>query len=171
MKQAEWRTLRGQLLLTAGLFLCCVAIAVGMVSQRWLYESYMAEKYLGQRSQLSSGAKELADLVNRGKTDEKAYARLSPSERIILYEIWMQAGEEASKMAPRALAQMDPEFYLHRAEQTVVCGNVVQRGLALEFLRLSEADCSERLDRLAAWAERRRREDWLLEIEEARQRK
>lgn len=170
MNVKDLRTLRGQLLLTAGLFGGCVVLAGIIVSQRWRIESYIAEKYPASRDRLSQAGRKAAVDVAAGKTPGEDFRHLLPEERRGLYELWMQ-DEHGSPESVRALVGADTAYYVRCAEQTVVCGNPAQRVRALEFLVASRtAAVPEVLSRLSDWARRRNRPDWAEEIEQARSR-
>jgi hypothetical protein len=168
MNIKELRTLRGQVLLTVGLFAGSLAIALVIVTNRWWFEKVLLEKP-APATQLSASLKELVNRVNLGKADGVTYGRLLPPEQIALFDAWMQEGKKASKLAPATLVQMDAKLYLQRVEHAVVCGNSAQRQQALQFLVLTRSSEGEQiLDRLARWARKRNRSDWYEMIDHAR---
>ena len=170
MNVKDLRTLRGQLLLTAGLFGGCVVLAGIIVSQRGRFESFVAEKYPASRDRLSNAARRAADAIVVGETPGDEFQELLPEERRALYELWMQ-GENPSATSARALVGADAAYYVRCAEQTIVCGNAAQRARALEFLVVGGASAApEALSRLSRWAGRRNRADWAEQITEARSR-
>lgn len=168
MNLKEFRTLRGQCLLTLVLFSGSLVIAITIASNRWWFEQFLQEKYTAT-AELSAATKKILERVNRNQLDQATFANLSPRDQIVLYEAWILAGENASHLTPRTLVQMNEKLYLRRAQQTVVSGNLAQRKQALRFLVLCQSPNSrEILNRLATWAQKRKRPDWLKMIEDAR---
>jgi len=62
---------------------------------------------------------------------------LPVSERLGLYESWMQSAGRWPRTAPESMVWADPTLYLERARRTLICGSVTQRQQTLRFLRLS----------------------------------
>lgn len=173
MKLPKIRSLQGQLLATASLFVACLPIAVAVILCREKFEQHMYEKYAANHSQFSADLKLLIEHVETGVTaqERESLANLALQQKQQIYEDWMQRQEPPRPNTPRTLVAVDPGFYLARAEQTVVCGNSQQRSLALEFLEKSESSLVRpRLDRLIRWAEQRQLPDWPQKIAAARNR-
>ena len=151
MSRQDLRTLRGQVLLMAGLFLACAVAALLIVSQRPRFERAVRERY----GTLSASLKETADAAAAGKLDQEAFTRLANSERLALYDDWMTRAD-ASEQTPRALVSGDPMLYLSRAEKTLLCGNAEQRAKAVKFLALSGSrEALPILTTMQDWARRR----------------
>lgn len=169
MNQQDLRTLRGQLALTAGLFAGCVALAAVIISQRFRFESFVAEKYPASREKLSPEARAAADAIADASAPAKGFNHLPAIERRALYEFWMRDPESRGASEAQALLAADPQFYLRCAEQSVVCGNDAQRRRALEFIAFAESEsANEVLLRLADWSKKRHRPDWGQEIQATR---
>ena len=125
MTARELGTLRGQLLLMAGLVVGCAAFAAVIATQRLLVEKYRGEKYPAAAPIGWDRA------VNRDEL-----AKLTEIERLALYDAWMSQAW-APPAAPRAMVEADAALYLTRAERTLVCGTAAQRTRTLRFLELA----------------------------------
>lgn len=152
MNKQELQTLRGQLLLMGALFAGCIVAAIVMASQREFFEKFVEEKYVA----LPASLKPLADAAAEGTIDKKAFANLSDSERLALYDYWMTHSDPTLAGMPRALVAADPPLYLTRAERSLVCGRVEQKLKALTFLELAGSrDAIPILQKVSQWAARR----------------
>lgn len=168
MNIKDLRTLRGQLWLTAGLFGGCLVLAGIIVSQRTWFESLVAEKYVASSNALSPAGRKVAAAFADGQIPDEDLHKLTLEDRRCLYEIWMQ-GDRGSAAFARAMVEADHDYFVRCAEQTVVCGNPSQRARALELMEISHSSAAqEALARLANWARRRNRTDWIQEIEQVR---
>ncbi|MFN0055638.1 MAG: hypothetical protein ACKV0T_26110 [Planctomycetales bacterium] len=168
MNPKDLKTLRGQLWLTAALFLICVVLAAVIVSQRSRFEGFVKEKYSGSRSGLSSATRRAADDLRDGQAPSIELVELPELERRALYDLWMLDDLGPAERTAQILAETDGDFLLRCAEQTVVCGDGAQRERALEFLVACHSPKAREIcRRLAAWARRRRRLDWQEQIEQA----
>lgn len=155
MKARELRTLRGQLLLTAGMFAGCVVISAVVVFARPWFESFLLEKFKVPLDKYPESVRQLTTAAAEGKIDKDKFYRLLPDDRELLYEAWLRS-EQPSPRTPRALAAVDATFYSVRAEKTVVCGDGPQRARALEFLvKMQSPETKAVLERLLEWADRR----------------
>ena len=153
MNKQELRTLRGQLLLLGGLFASCMVAAALMASQRGFFEKFIKEKY----QELPASLKTMADNAVNGRLDKEAFTRLSPAQRLALYDDWMLRPEPPPAQTPRALVTADPDLYFARAERTLVCGSSGQKLRALKFLKLARSkDAIPMLKRVHEWAVKRR---------------
>jgi hypothetical protein len=127
------RTLRGQLLLLAGLFALCVLAAVVIASQRAVFEQFIAERYQPLPAELQL----LTEAVATGSIDQEVFATLSPAQRLALYDTWMTHPAPPPPETPRALVAADPAPYLARAERSLVTGRLEQKLRAVMFLELA----------------------------------
>lgn len=168
MNLKELRTLRGQLLLTLGLFAGSLTIALVIVTNRWWFEGFLSKAYV-DKTHFSANAEDVLNQANKGEIDPAVYEQLDELQRSAVYEGWMADLKNQSTEAPRALVHMDEKLYLRKVEQSVVCGSPEQQQRALRFLLLSHSPQTHAiLNRLAAWAQRRRRADWFELIDQAR---
>ena len=167
MKLPKIRSLQGQLLATASLFVACVPIAVAVILCRGKFEQHIVEKYAANHAQFDGDMKLLIEHAETGVTaqERESLNNLSLQQKQQVYEDWMQRRDPPRPNTPRTLVAADPDFYLARAEQTVVCGGSEQRSLALEFIERSNSSLARpRLERLIQWAEQRRLPDWPAKI-------
>jgi hypothetical protein len=156
MTNVEIRTLKIQLLLTAGMFAACVAMAAAAVWQRGWFERFMGEKY----GPLPTALRDVAADAARGQIDPKTWEGLSPADRLALYDDWMAAAD-SPQSAPKALLAVDRDLYLARVEQTLVCGRSEQRQKALDFAAWAASpDVIPVLERVQGWAKRQRLDDF-----------
>lgn len=158
MNYSKIRSLQGQLWATASLFVACVPIAIAVILCRGKFEQHMYEKYAANYANFDGGLKELIDHAETGVSphEREALVNLTLPQKQQVYEDWMLRRDPPRPITPRMLVAADPDFYLGRAEQTVVCGDSVQRALALEFIQNSGSSLAwPRLDRLIRWAEQR----------------
>jgi hypothetical protein len=166
MNKQEIRTLRGQLVLMAILFVGSLALAVFMAVNRSFFEKYIEEKY----GAMPASAQPLAERAETGRFDEsdkEKFAGLSDSERLALYDDWMSR-EESSAGTPRALIDVAASLYITRAERTIVCGSEDQKRRALRFLELSRSrEAIPVLRKAHRWAVRRGSEELAARIADA----
>lgn len=177
------RSLRGQVVATALLFVFSLPIAVGVVFARPYFEKYLEEKYAPVDQQFEKRLRPLIDSLEQDRRDGKGLdeeqlrqrdldlqsCKLEDKRRI--YEDWVQRHAPGRLRTVRKLAELDPDNFLAWAEQSVICGNALQRRAGLAFLVSSEHPASAgKLDRLAAWARRRHLSDVAGEVDSARSR-
>lgn len=161
MHKDELRTLRGQLLLLGGLFAGCIVAAVIMASQRGFFEQFIAEQYTA----LPANLQPLVEAAATGAIDREAFAKLSPAQRLALYDEWMTHTDPSPAGTPRALVAADPTLYLARAERSLVCGRAEQKLRALAFLELAGSeDAIPVLRKASRWAARRQRPELATQI-------
>ena len=173
MKLHKLRTLKGQLLATGSLFVFSLPIAIAVILCRGNFEQHMYEKYSANYSQFDNDLKSLIERLETGVSpeDREMLSRLSPQQKVHLYEDWLQRRQPPRPNTPRTLVEADPSFFLARAEQTVVCGGPDQRMLALDFLeKCGSSQVDARLERLARWAEQRKLPEWPEKIQAVRER-
>src|SRR5687768_10705587 len=90
MRKEELRTLRGQLLLIAGLFLFCIASGVYVAAQRanW-FEPKLRETYTDP-SRIGTAATKAAEKAAAGRLTAEDLAPLGPEQRKQVYELWVR---------------------------------------------------------------------------------
>src|SRR5687768_6887954 len=164
LSRQEIRTLKGQLLLLAGLFLGSAGLAVALAVSRPLFERHQAETYKPLPAHLAPLAESAAA---GGHVDRAAFDKLPADARLALYDDWMLRPEPPPPATPAALVAADPALYLSRAERTLVAGNDSQRERALKFLELSGSPKAVPvLERAGEWARRRNLPDLAGRIEQ-----
>ncbi|HYG81974.1 MAG TPA: hypothetical protein VD861_16370 [Pyrinomonadaceae bacterium] len=168
MNKEELRTLKGQLLLLGAMFAGSVVLAVVMATQRPFFEKFIAEKY----GYLPENVKTLADRVaDSGKIDTEAFSKLTPEERLLLYDDWMKRPDPPPQRTPAALVAADPQLYLARAERSLVGGSDSQKTRALKFLELAGSrDAIPLLQKARQWSIKRRTPDLTAKIEDVLER-
>ena len=132
----------------------CLAAAIFMATQvSW------AEKYLRETYALDDLPEEVTAVIaeaEKGNIERVEYLKLDDDGRRQLYEDWMNRPNDPPVATARALITVDAEFFLRRAQQSVVCGNAEQRARALEFLKIAPSDKSlEAVEKLLHWAQHR----------------
>ncbi len=122
----------GQMTLIGATIAAGAALAVLVATQRPFFEKYVREKY-------AAPAPHVRDAVAaiRSTDDTAGILALSPQDRRLAYEAWVQGPDAFPASAPAAMARADAPLYLARAWQTLVCGAPEQRVLATRFLEAS----------------------------------
>ena len=168
MNKEELRTLKGQLLLLGAMFAGSVVLAAVMAWQRPFFEKFIAEKY----GVLPAAMKTLADgAADSGKIDVEAFSKLTPEERLLLYDDWMTRPDPPPQRTPAALVAADPVLYLARAERSLVGGSDDQKTRALKFLELAGSrDAVPLLQKARRWSIKRRTLDLTAKIEQVLER-
>ena len=152
MNKRELRTLRGQLWLLTGLLAGSAVLAGVVAGARPWIEQFLQEKY----DELPARLQTLAGDAAAGRLDAEKFAALADAERLALYEHWMAQPDPPPEQTPAVLVAAAPDFYLARAERSLVCGNPQQRRCALQFLALARnRDAVPILERWQRWASRR----------------
>jgi hypothetical protein len=171
MTKAEMRTLRFQLQLTGLLFAVSVAIAVSIVCCRGLFERWLFEKHAASYDSLPKRLQETVDLLRQGKPAAEALRKLTASDQETIYQCSLaEEADTRAKMA-RALCQAKADFYVPRAERTVVVGSGDQRLRAVEFLEGSQCPrACQAVGELGQWARRRQRPELSQRLEAAEKR-
>ena len=152
----ELRTLKWQLLLTGGLFLGCIVLAILIAANRNYLETFVKEKYKTSYDNMPRAAQDMIDQAANGQVAEETQKKLSRQHLRYAYEDWMMRSEPARPRTPAALVSLNAAFFLEAAERTMVCGSREQRRRSLDFFRLAgSSDAEPRLRRLQRWAARR----------------
>ena len=146
------------------MFAGSVVLAAVMAWQRPFFEKFIAEKY----GVLPAAMKTLADgAADSGKIDLEAFSKLTPEERLLLYDDWMTRPDPPPQRAPAALVAADQSLYLARAERSLVGGNANQKTRALKFLELAGAkEAIPLLRKARQWSIKRRTHDLTAKITE-----
>jgi hypothetical protein len=153
MNKRELRTLKGQILLLAGMLAGSVVLAVFIATQRAFFEKFIEEKYAA----LPANMKPLADAATEGKLDREAFNKLSQTERLLLYDDWMTRPDPPPMPMPAALVAADSPLYLARAERTLAGGREDQKLRALKFLELAGSkEAIPLLQKARQWSIKRR---------------
>ena len=153
MNKQDMRTLKGQLLLLGVMLAGSVVLAVVIATQRGFFEKFIEEKYVA----LPATLKPFADAAAEGKLDREAFNKLSPAERLILYDDWMARPTEPPARTPFELVAADANLYLARAERTLISGRDDQKIRALKFLELAGTRAAVPILRKARqWSMKRR---------------
>jgi hypothetical protein len=167
MTKGELRTLRGQFMLLALMFLGSAAGAVVLASQRGFFEKHIDEKY----TPLPEALRKLAEGAGEGRLNGAEFEKLTPPERLLLYDDWMARVEEGPASTPKVLLAADPQLYLARLERSLICGRPEQRRRALRFAELGgNRDAAPVLERVRTWARRRARTELAADVEAALER-
>ena len=168
MTNAEMRTLRFQIQLTVSLFAVSVAIAVGIVCCRGLFERCLFEKHEASYDSLPKKLRQIVDLLRQGEPAADALRKLAADDHEKIYQCCL--AEEApvqAKMA-RSLCLANADFYVARAERTVVAGSGEQKLRAVEFLECSQCPGACRtVAELGQWARRRQQTELSQRLEAA----
>lgn len=160
MKLDRLRTLEGQLLAISCLFIACIPISAAVILLRPKFEAAMSESYSVASASVREELKELTRALEDPASDPKNVCQLvehlTPQDKEWLYQDWVVHHEPERIITVERLVQADPEYFLHRAEQTVVCGSSDQQKLGLRFLELSEhPSVAGRLKHLLRWTNQR----------------
>lgn len=160
MKLDRVRTLEGQLLAISCLFLACIPISGAVILLRPKFEAAMSESYSVASASVRDELKELTRALEDPASDTKdichSVEHLTPQDKEWLYQDWVVHHEPERVITVERLVQADPEYFLHRAEQTVVCGSSDQQKLGLRFLELSQhPSVAVRLKHLLQWTNQR----------------
>lgn len=160
MKLDRLRTLEGQLLAISCLFIACIPISGAVIFLRPKFEAAMSESYSVVSASVREELKELARGLEDPSSDPKdvchSVEQLTVQDKEWLYQDWVVHHEPERVITVSRLVQADPEYFLHRAEQTVVCGSADQQTLGLRFLELSEhPSVAARLRHLLNWTQQR----------------
>jgi hypothetical protein len=147
------RSPAGQLSLLGATFLAALGLALAMATQRWFFERYIVEKYRALPAQLAALPPQLT-----GAEAAPLVTALPAADREALYEGWMQADDWPAG-APAALSRADPELYLRRVKQTLLCGSDEQRRRGVRFLTASGHPEAAGILRRTAERARARREE------------
>ncbi len=160
----EIRSLRGQMLATACLFLGCIPLSATVILCRSKLERSMSESYTANYAMFSESQKQLLEQIENSNSQtedehskvQTAILCLLPEHKELIYQDWTIRRDPARPATPGQLVAADEAFFLRRAAQSVVCGDSQQRARALEFIELCASprniDC---LQRLADWARHR----------------
>jgi hypothetical protein len=171
MTNAEMRTLRFQLQLTALLFAISVAIAVSIVCCRGLFERWLFEKHEAKYESLPKKLQETVDLLRQRKPAKAALQKLSASQHETIYQCCLAEKAAVRAKMAQSLCQANADFYVARAERTVVVGNAEQKLRAVEFLECSQCPGACRaVGELGQWARRRQRPELVERLEAAEKR-
>lgn len=172
MKLDELRRLKWQFAVTGALFVACVPLAGVVIVLRDRFERHMFEDHKARYEEFSD---ELQALIDAADSETPArdlktrIAALEPATKELIFQDWMWRRESQRLATPARLVAADAEFFLKRAEKAVVCGNEPQRERALTFLARSDArGAAEIVERLAAWAKKRRRNEIVEQVERFR---
>lgn len=168
MTKAEMRTLRFQLQLTGLLFAVSVAIAVSIVCCRGLFERWLFEKHAASYDSLPKRLQETFDHLRRGEPAADALRKLTASDQEMIYQCCLAEEADARAKMARALCQAHADFYVTRAERTIVVGNGDQKLRAVEFLEASQCPrACQTTGELSQWARRRQRPELSQRLEAA----
>jgi hypothetical protein len=171
MKAAQMRSLPVQGLLVLGLFLGSTALAIGMVSQRWRFESHLKESYAPPKGELSDPAKKTMQAFSRDEPAVDLWAYLNDVERRAVYCDWFKNLAPDRIPEVRCWRETDEDYFVTCAERTAVCGNAEQRKIGLALLEgCSSARSEPALQRLAAWAAHACRSELLGAVQETQNR-
>lgn len=160
MKLDKIRTLEGQLLAISCLFVACIPVSAAVIVLRPKFEAAMSESYNVASAVARDNLKELVTQLEDPAADPSevhdSVVKLSAQEKEWLYQDWVTHHEPERVITVGRLVEADPEYFLHRAEQTVVCGSDEQQKIGLRFLALSEhPSVLPRLQHLLQWTQRR----------------
>ncbi|MBL8813279.1 MAG: hypothetical protein JNM43_24135 [Planctomycetaceae bacterium] len=160
MKLDSIRSLEGQLLAIACLFVACIPISGAVIFLRPKFERAMSEAYTASSAAAHDELKQLAAQLEDPAADptqvHDAIVKLAAPEKEWLYQDWVTHPEPERVITVARLIEADPDYFLHRAEQTVVCGSEDQQKLGLRFLALSEhPSVAVRLQHLLRWTRQR----------------
>lgn len=160
MKLDSIRTLEGQLLAIACLFVACIPISGAVIFLRPKFERAMSEAYTASSTAAQNELRQLAAQLEDPAADptqvHDAIVKLAAQEKEWLYQDWVTHPKPERVITVARLIEANPEYFLHRAEQTVVCGSAEQQTLGLRFLALSEhPSVVSRLEHLLRWTQQR----------------
>jgi len=160
MKLDRIRSLEGQLLAITCLFVACIPISGAVIFLRPKFEAAMSESYnaasASVREELKKLTVQLEDPAADANEVHDTLVKLTAPEKEWLYQDWVTHPEPERVITVGRLVEADPEYFLHRAEQTVVCGNADQQKLGLRFLARSEhRTVMSRLHHLLQWTQQR----------------
>jgi hypothetical protein len=127
------RTPGGQLTLLGIAFAGALLLAVVMATHRGFFEQYVREEY----EPLPGELRELMGRLN-GSDGLQEVKSLTPAQRTLLYGGWINRPENRPANAPAILVAADADYFLSRAEQTLVVGSREQRFSAVSFLEQSK---------------------------------
>jgi hypothetical protein len=167
MKAAQIRSLPVQALLVLGLFFGSAVLAIGIVSQRWRFESYLKETYAPAKGDDSEKIKKITAALAEDEPAGETWNYLIEAERRSVYCEWVRNVMPGKIPNVRGWRETDEEFFVSCAERTVVCGNQDQRMIGLALLeRCSPEHSIPALQRLADWAMHARRLEMLESVKE-----
>ena len=158
MTKAEMRTLRFQLQLTGLLFAVSVACAVTIVCCRGLFERWLFEKHAASYDSLPKRLQETVDLLRRGEPAAEVLRKMTASDQESIYQFCLAENADIRATMAHSLCQARPEFFVARAERTVVVGSNDQKLRAVEFLECSQCSSAcQTVGELGKWARLRQR--------------
>lgn len=152
--------LRFQSLLVLKLFVICIVASIYLNYQRDWVEGFMRETY----SSTPQSLQPIVDAIRMDKAIRELYTEVPFEDRVLLYDFWVTS-EPSPKQLPQQLLSVDFDLFSKRVERTLVSGSAEQRKKALLFCEFgSEPGMVPILEKVLAWSERRKLEDFADQI-------